>query len=351
MGPSQDLNAEHLLIRVDGNAQMGAGHVMRCLALAGAAQTAGRQPVFVMAQPAEALVHRLSSQGFQVHLNASEPGSVDDAVETAGVIRQRRAQWLVVDGYHFNARFLHILNEEGVNLLCIDDFGQEGYAYADVIVNQNGYADLSLYPDRRAGAHLLLGSRYVLLRPEFWPWRTTTRTIADAAHKVLVTLGGGDFHNVTMQVLQALQTIRDCSLQCLVVVGGSNPHVAQIQKAIEPYAPNYQLLRDVSNMPELMAWADIAVSAAGTTSWELAFMGLPTLAIVLADNQELVARYISEVGSAQNLGSYETLSAQPLADVVRALLHSPERRAAMSRAGRALVDGYGTQRVLAAMQN
>src|SRR5262249_52170270 len=99
-------------------------------------------------------------------------------------------------------------------------------------------------------------------------------------------------------------------------------------------------------MPSLMAWADLGISAGGSTCWEMAFMGLPALAITLADNQQPVVRELDRQGVVVSLGSPGEFTSDDLACSARALLADPARRAAMSRRGRALIDGQGASRVV-----
>jgi RimJ/RimL family protein N-acetyltransferase len=153
-----------------------------------------------------------------------------------------------------------------------------------------------------------------------------------------VTLGGGDPKNVTLDIIRSLQSIDD--IEVMVVVGSTNPNYATLEAA----AGHIRLQRNVTDMPELMAWADVAVAAAGSTSWELGFMGLPSVLLTLADNQSPVAEHLDAAGVAINAGR-ETRIAEPLAR----LLADASLREEMSRRGRALVDGRGASRVIARM--
>ena len=132
-----------------------------------------------------------------------------------------------------------------------------------------------MYANREAHTRLLLGTRYVLLRREFWPWRGWRREIPAVARKVLVTLGGGDPDNVTLKVIRALAQVEIEGLEAVVVVGPANPHLEELQAAVKDTPHPIRLESNVTNMPELMAWADVAITAGGSTCWETAFMGLP----------------------------------------------------------------------------
>ncbi|GAB4407518.1 MAG: hypothetical protein Fur0044_00480 [Anaerolineae bacterium] len=339
-----------LLIRADGNSQIGTGHVMRCLALAQAWQAEIQtepdvSSLFVMADESPGLVTRLSAENFTVtHIQASA-GSLKDAAQTIDLAHQMGARWMVVDGYHFDAAYQQAIKSAGFRLLVIDDYGHAAHYYADIVLNQNIYASESLYPSRESNTRLLLGSQYVLLRREFWPWRGWQREIPPVARKVLVTLGGSDPANVTLKVIQALQQVEIEGLEVRVVVGPANPHQATLQQAVESSSGQIQLLTEVLDMPGLMAWADVAISAGGSTCWELAFMGVPSVVLILANNQQLVAEGLARSGLAFNLGKHEEVQVIDISQCSENLLLSYKNRIRMSQQGYTLVDGRGSERV------
>ncbi len=335
-----------LVIRADASTQIGSGHTMRCLALAQAWQDAGGHAVFMMGMAVAALEERLKSEGMEVIRLSVQPGSVDDAIQTADLALQMGTNWVVVDGYHFGADYQRVVKDSGLRLLFIDDNGHAEHYYADEVLNQNIHAHEGLYANREPYTRLLLGTRYVLLRREFLKGQGYKREIPEVARKVLVTLGGGDPDNVTFKVLQALQQVAVDGLEAVVVVGGSDPYYEKLKSAVQDSLLSIHLERNVINMSDLMAWADVAVSAGGSTCWELAFMGLPNLVLILADNQRPVAERLDTMGVAVNLGWYEDLSSAQIAQAMTRLLVAAGARADMTRRGEELVDGGGVARVL-----
>ena len=135
------------------------------------------------------------------------------------------------------------------------------------------------------------------------------------------------------------------------MLGQNNSHYEAVHLAIEDVTFNIELKRNVKNMPELMAWADVAISAAGTTCWELAFMGLPSLVIAVADNQRPVAESFEAVGAARSLGWHEDLANDEVSNILSGLLRDPNKREDMARMGGKLVDGGGVDRVTRLLQN
>jgi len=329
---------------------MGTGHVMRCLALAQAWQDAGGRAVFAVVDATPAIKQRLQDERLGLKQVAAVAGTLQDAKQTAGIARDEDAGWIIADGYQFGAEYQSIVKAAGLRLLFVDDDGRAASYAADLVLNQNAYADESLYPNREPYTRLLLGSRYVLLRREFEAWCQWKREIPDLARKILVTMGGSDPDNFTERAIEALTSIEEDGLQAAVVVGGSNARSDLLEGIAARSGQQISLRRDISNMAELMAWADLAVSAAGTTSWEMCRMGLPALLIDLAENQTPVARELDRRRCAIHLGSPRDVSSEKLAQQVKRLLHSREDREAMSLRGRELVDGKGTRRVVSALR-
>lgn len=340
-----------VIFRVDTSTQIGTGHVMRCLALAQAWQDTQGQPVFVMTTAVPALEKRLQSEGMQVVHLTTEPGSLDDAKQTAALAHQFEASWIVVDGYHFGGEYQKILKQSKLHLLFIDDYGHAEHYYADFVLNQNISADEQWYQNREPYTQLLLGTRYVLLRREFWQWQGWQRTVPPVAKKVLVTLGGADPDNVTLKVIQSLQIVEVEELEAVVVVGGSNPHYENLKIAVHDSRYPIQLQQNVTNMPGLMAWADVAISAGGTTCWELAFMGLPSILLILADNQRAIAQKLATLNLAVNLGWHQDVTIEEIGLALRESIGDRPKRETMSKRERELVDGNGARRVVSEMVN
>lgn len=320
---------------------------MRCLALGQAWKYAGGRAVFVMATKEPVIASRLSEDGFDVQHISANPGSDEDAVLTCDLAMSESANFVVVDGYHFGSRYQALIKKSGRRLLFVDDYGHADRYCADLVLNQNIYASQDLYIAREPYTRLLLGSPYVLLRKEFMPWRGWRREIHVMARKVLITLGGSDPENATLKIINSLQHLETKGLEAVVVVGGSNSRYDEIKASLENCSVPIRLVQNASNMPELMAWADVAISSAGTTSWELAFMGLPSLILTLADNQIRVAEKLAKVGAAVNLGWHGSISEEDIGLEVTSLLSDRNQRASMASVGQRLVDGLGSMRVIA----
>jgi len=339
-----------LVIRADAGAEIGTGHVMRCLALAQAWQEEGGQAVFVLSSEAPALHTRIKAEGMEVRQITVQPASREDAQETAGFACKLDARWVVVDGYSFGADYQRILKDSGLQLLFVDDYGHAGCYHADLVLNQNIHANEGLYLSRALHSQLLLGTRYALLRREFWPWQGRERVIPEVACKVIVTMGGSDPDNVTLKVIEALQHVGIRDLEAVVVVGNCNPHLQELDRAIRHSKVPIRLEHNVTDMTGLMAWADLAVSAGGSTCWELAFMGLPSLVLVQAENQEPIAAGLEAANGAVSLGYAAGLTTLEITQAIIGLANAPHKRRVLAQCGQKLVDGMGALRVVRQMQ-
>lgn len=344
-----------LIIRADASTAMGTGHVMRCLALAQAWQDQARQGqggkcIFAMAETTASSEERIRGGNFEVATLAASPGTLQDAAQVVELGLAYHASWIVMDGYRFDIEYQRRLKTAGLNVLVVDDTGHAGGYVADLVLDQNAHATKDFYRQREPYTILLLGPRYALLRREFRPWRGWKREIAPMARKVLVTAGGTDPDNVTLRVIRALRLLADDHLEATIVVGGSNPHGDCLEQEVKGAEDVIHLLRNALDMPQLMADADVAISAAGITCWEMCFLGLPAVLIDVAENQTPIARELDRQGVAIHAGSSQQVTAEDIAARLKPLLASPERRAAMSERGRKLVDGQGADRVVSAMQ-
>ena len=274
---------------------MGTGHVMRCLALAQAWQDTGGRPVFAIAEATPAIRGRLLADNMDVVSLEISAGGEGDAPKVTALAMHHAAKWVVVDGYQFGADYQRQLKAAGLKLLFVDDNGHADHYSADLVLNQNPHADESFYSSREPYTRLLLGLRYAMLRREFSQWQEWKREILPVGRKVLVTMGGSDPDNITALVIEALQSLPGKEIETTVVVGGGNPHFESLELAAGSFTGKMRLEKDVSNMPGLMAWADIAIVGAGTTSWELCLLGLPAILVDLAENQRPVAAELNRL--------------------------------------------------------
>lgn len=339
-----------LIIRADAASEIGTGHVMRCLALAQAWIDQDGEVVFISHCESDALEKRITAEGINlISLDKPHPDPFDWKL-TRGILDKLKTRgtkphpWLVVDGYHFDAGYQKSIKAAGCKLLWIDDYGHAAHYYADLVLNQNISADPSLYNNREPYTQLLLGTRYALVRREFKRWQGWQREISPVARKVLVTLGGGDPDNVTRKVIQALKQVDVPGLEARIVIGPANKHLEVLKKEIGDQS-RLHLLTNVADMPDLMAWADVCISAGGSTCWELAFMGLPGIMLITAENQRGNVEALNREHVGINLGWSQDLSVEKITSHLEHLMMNAEMRSLILQRGQNLVDGHGGRRL------
>lgn len=339
-------SVQEILVRVDAGPAIGLGHAMRCLALAQGWQDSGGSAAFLLAESVAGIEDRLSREGVEVLRLHVAAGSDEDARRTAETATERESAWVVLDGYCFGAGYQKTLTSASHRVLAFDDYGHTGHSFADLVVNQNLGADPALYRDREPGTRLLLGPRYVVLQRDFREHSRPTRALAPVAKRVLVTLGGVDRANVTLTVLRALDAARLPEAEIRVVAGSANPNLESLKTAAAVARNPTEIKPNPSSLAAAMAWADMAIAGAGTTSYELAYMGVPSLLIVLADNQRRVAEALDGACVARSLGWHGDLAVPRLAQAIEELAQDAAARERMSMNGRGLVDGQGVPRVV-----
>jgi UDP-2,4-diacetamido-2,4,6-trideoxy-beta-L-altropyranose hydrolase len=320
---------------------------MRCLALAQAWKRAGGSVTFLVPEGSPAIEQRIRAES--CGLEALAPDHFPQTVVSR--LLHSTPGKVVLDGYGFGVREQSTVNEAGHQVLTVDDFAHASAYPVPWVLNQNVHARPEMYAGCRTDTRLLLGPSYALLREEFRPWLGWRRTIAERAHKVLITIGGSDPGNLSLRILETLSLVRSTDLDVVVVAGGNNPHLQDLQAAQQRSPVQVLIVTNALDMPALMAWADVAVSGAGSTSYELCYMGLPALLLVIAENQRRVAEHLSKLSAALCEGGATEFDAAKFTEALRRLIESPEIRQAMSNRGRELVDGLGAERVRAALLN
>jgi UDP-2,4-diacetamido-2,4,6-trideoxy-beta-L-altropyranose hydrolase len=342
-----------LLLRADADSAQGAGHVMRCLALAESWHRQGGQVTLLSSRLNLALRQRAETLEIDLveipipHPSTADLRSTFSALEKASC-GSTELPWVVLDGYHFDTAYQSLLHSAGCRLMVIDDTAHLPRYDADIILNHGLDAQRLTYncaPDTL----FLLGTRFALLRTEFQRCHCVVRSCPEVARKVIVTLGGSDAENVTLKIIEALEQISIPDLEIKIVVGPLNPHLAELHRKMPCLSSRFCLATSVTDIAPLMAWADLAVAAGGTTSWELAFMKVPALIFILAENQAAAARALDEFGAARCLGRPGDLNPEEIANAISYLVHDKETRQRMNKRDEVLIDGRGVERVLEVM--
>lgn len=355
-----DIKRKNIIIRADGNAQIGAGHLMRCLTIAEALKNKSLVG-FVCADKDSAQM--VLAKGFDAYVLGTDYCDMESELPlwvqlfgdkadkfqgtTSGEEAALTNRVFLVDSYYVTNTYLEGLAVYG-QVVILDDMAKQPWNVARLI-NYNVFAKEEMYQALKSPYHTeyYLGGRYVPIRKDFCG---KEYPVKEQARDVLITTGGGDVENIAGQILDKIWDEK-----CIyhVVTGRFNPHF----EALQTYAKkkrNVYVYHDVKDMADLMAKCDVAVTAGGTTVYELSTIGVPFVCFSYAENQEKLTEYIGSGKIAGYGGAYHkdreaTLSG--IAAQVEELIKKKELREEYSEKERQLIDGCGAGRIADVLQN
>lgn len=336
-----------IVFRVDASTAIGSGHLVRCLTLAETLRKSQVDLHFICRDLPGDANQWLSDQGYAVTRLA--PGNdwsqaIDRKASREALTALGHIDWLVVDHYDLDAEWETAMRSHTKRLLVIDDLANRPHD-CDLLLDQNFRLDSPPpYGSLAPKARLLLGPRYALLRPEFGQARTARKVHDGHIRRVLVCFGGADPANHTAAALQALQPWRHRLARIDVILGNANPYRAEIETLCATL-PQAHLYQPCTNMAELMLAADLAIGAGGTMNWERLCLGLPSLAIAIADNQRPGLNALLEAGYLLGQAEPSSPAEARLASWLAIMFDNPALMRGLAQRGAALVDGQGAERV------
>ncbi|AZC23393.1 UDP-2,4-diacetamido-2,4,6-trideoxy-beta-L-altropyranose hydrolase [Pseudomonas sessilinigenes] len=346
-----------VLIRADASPAIGSGHVARCLTLARALRAQGANVAFACRRLPGHRLADLQAEGFQVFelpavyageqpgagIEAALPWQADIAALATVLGEQSCFDWVLVDHYGLDHQWQRAARQWAPRIAAIDDLANRRHA-VDLLLDQNFSGTAEAY----AGLHddtcrTLFGPRFALLREAF---QRPARVILPRARRVLVNFGGFDAARQTHKAMLALAQLPELDVD--FVAGNENPDW-QAMQMLAVTRPNWRLHGYVADFAGLLGAADLCLGAGGGTSWERAALGVPSVCVSVAANQEANARLLAEAGAHLYLGRCEEVSVEQLRQALGLLVENPGLRHCLAERGRELVDGLGVQRVAAAL--
>ena len=377
-----------VVIRADANSKIGMGHVMRCLSVADALLKCGEEVLFVTAD--DTPVPLLTKKGIPycvLHTDYADMEAelpelwevlreLPQGAESPNAALAQKNTSILVDSYYVTEKYLAALKKR-ITTIYMDDIYAFSYP-VDMLINYNIYGEEMGYEKDAAFADtkLLLGTEYVPLREEFaagagyaqsrkelsaetenvTPAEDRLHQTAEqgrtAAGGILITTGGSDSFNLAGQLLmEAMKYDALKEKEYHVVSGSLNPHIGELQALAQKHE-NIHIHCNVTNMAELMAESEVALSAGGSTLYELCAMGVPVIAFSFAENQERLVQTFVKRGIAQYGGNYRTDGNKMIQNTIAGLeklcgdeaLKTEYRRKALQ-----LVDGRGAERIAEAL--
>lgn len=365
----------NIVFRCDASIQIGTGHVMRCLTLADELSRQGAKCYFICREHEGNLIKLIADKGYEAYKlkieseishyekKDNEPvlfhskwlGSTqeEDAKQVLDIIGYIQPNWLVVDHYALDSYWEQKIRPHCNNILVIDDLADRRHnceILIDQTFNRNKRDYYDLVPKY---CEILCGTTYALLRPEFSEWReySLERRENNILQHVLINLGGVDKDNITSRILKSLKQVplpKSCKIT--VVMGTTSPWLTNVITKANQLPWSTEVKTGVSNMAELMANSDLAIGAAGSTSWERCCLGLPTIMLVIAENQLLIAKNLEDSGAVKVILNDYSLT-QILNEYLCQFIQNPEKLKAMSQSSADILDGYGTYKVIEQMKS
>ena len=357
------------IIRVDASSEIGTGHVMRCLTLANVLKKNGEKVAFISKKYDGNLISFCLKNGFKIYsipkyLTAHKKENSDpyylsqkeDAAETINIINKNKLspKCVIVDHYGISLKWERLIRPHTKTIFVIDDLFNRKHD-CDFLLNQNYLPDMAskynnLIP---ANTKTFFSPRYALLRDEF-KTQIAKKSLKkeDSTFNIFVFFGGSDTVNMTEKVIQAINFFKNTTenkqlknnLIANIVVGANNNK----KKEIELLCKKNDYLKyhyNISNISEIMKQTDIAIGAGGSTTWERCAIGLPSIVVTIAKNQEETTKYCAEKEVLNYLGKAENITIECIARAINELILSPSKRSAFSKKSMDLVDGNGADHI------
>lgn len=311
---------------------------MRCLAIANGLKKAGQTPLFIVADDnSEQLLH---PSGYQIINLHTQWDMLDSEIpQITAVLRQHTISKLIVDTYFVTETYLSAL-EDVCPVIYIDDLNLFRYPVS-VVVNYNIYAFDIPYEEiyRGTKTKLLLGPQYAPLREEF---QNIDPCVRNTVQRILITVGGSDIYNIAGKILHRITTDeRFSGIEFHVVAGRLNPYIVELQEIAE-VNPLIHIHQNVTEMAKLMLSCDLAVTAGGSTMYELCACGVPSVCFSLADNQLMNVQAFSEKRIVPSAGDMRVNEVECISNIIEflcELLEGKEKREIQSSLMRRVTDG------------
>lgn len=354
----------NVAFRVDASLKIGTGHLMRCLTLADALSAEGHHCHFITREHPGNLNGLILQKGHSLSVlspphdlahpveatpaHAGWLGSTwqDDAAQTKRQLAGKPIDWLIVDHYALDTRWEQTIAGHCRRLMVIDDLADRDH-HCHLLLDQGlGRRAKDYLPRIPSFSEVLLGPQFALLRPEFAQLRE--RSLAHRKRprlsNLLINMGGIDAPNATGAVLDCLRDMASPTWNIRVVLGATAPWRDQVVAAAGCMPCTTDVIVNTTQMAKLMSEADLAIGAAGSTSWERCCLGLPSILLILADNQFEIAKRLRAIGAAALIESIDLISTNLPAELERVSATGQLKR--MSLAAEGVTDGEGTRRIV-----
>lgn len=367
----------NVTFRADASIEIGTGHIMRCLTLADALKEQGAHCHFICREHEGNLIELIKEKGHTVTAlpiksgaegNASFEAQLahshwlgttqkEDAEQTLSALKAHQTKsdattqltdWLVVDHYALDAQWERALKPYTKKIMVIDDLADRLHE-CDLLLDQNlGKTPADYYELAPEHCALLLGPQYALLQPQYAELHPRTPPRQGPIKNILIYFGGSDQNDLTGMAVRALLELKQPDLQINVVMGSSYSHKANLKELAKTYS-NLLLHQNLPSLALLMLKADLSIGAGGSTSWERCCLGLPSMVITLAKNQEPIADALMQQGLAIWLGVEQNISKSKIKSSLTEILNQQEKIVDWSKRCLSITQGLGASNIASYM--
>lgn len=335
----------NLTFRVDALPTIGIGHLIRCLALSEELMRRDHVCYFLSKIDNDELtsIIRKSKVNYQkIKTNATLQ---EDLEYLLNFSNGNDIDWIVTDHYGINTKYIQEIKQNNYKVLSVDDTAQIHY-YSDIVLNQNiGSEKLKFSAEKHT--KFLLGLKYAILKDQLL--KKDQKIEKNKVKKVLIMLGGTDKDNFTLKILKFLEPFSE-NIEFTVVVGPLNPFYDDIKDYVKEENLKIRVTKSPENMVDVYLEQDIAISAGGSSCYELAYFGIPNIIVTIADNQLRIAHELNKQNVSIYLGKKDEIKAEQLKKKFEELVNNHSLQKNMSCNGKKLVDGKGKERIVDFME-
>lgn len=346
------------IVRADGSSALGMGHIIRCLTFADRLRADGVEAIFLTKVWEPATANLIRSKRYVLEELPLEGSAEEEARLTCDLARRVDAAIIVTDLCHSAAMARHRELNAYHGRLSREFFtvvlaGGDMLDIPGHILVSPYFRTTSPTLPSEGERQILVGPAYFIFRPEFLQAAQVSRSIAREARHVLLTIGGGDELHLTPKVVKALLLLKAPGLSIRVVIGPAFSHElkSEVQTLLEGFTGECRLLTHDANMADAMLGADLAITGDGLTKYETAVTGTPSIMLSSDKSERGLNKEFERAGTTFHAGDGSRLAPEELAEKILSVLQDASMRKSMSEHGKAMTDGQGVERIMAAISS
>tara|TARA_A100001015_G_scaffold133674_1_gene148327 strand:- start:2406 stop:3956 length:1551 start_codon:yes stop_codon:yes gene_type:complete len=350
----------NVVFRVDSSSKIGTGHVIRCKTLARALKKKGCEVLFISRDHNGNISKNLSDEGYEVlllpasqdiikdesnYLDWLEVSQKIDADDTVCAIKSKKVDLLIVDHYALDKEWEDAVQPYVDKLMVIDDLANRKHS-CDILLDQNFSNDAQYRYKNLIDNKCVtfFGPEYALLNSAYTNYKER-KNYSKMNNRVLIFMGGSDNENITLKLLNIFKKNKFLDIEIDIVLGINYSNKDKlIDEANSREFTN--IYASKPHLADLMARADIAIGAGGVTTWERMSMGLPSIVISVAENQEHICKELSEADLITYIGKSQDFNKKIVSSTLSNILKDTKHLNNQSIKCKSLVDGLGTNRIV-----